>query len=76
MIDDIKFNVIDKNRNIKSYIIIDKFNKNNKNFIIYQEEYKDDLYASLYEISNNSIKLIPIENDADYDIVDEYLENL
>lgn len=76
MIEDIKFNVIDNNGNVKNYIIIEKFIKNNKNYLIYQEENKEDLYAALYEIVNETIKLIPIENDKDYDVVDEYLENI
>ena len=76
MIEDINFNVIDNNGNVKNYIIIEKFNKNNKNYLIYKEENKEDLYAALYEIVNETIKIIPIENDEDYDVVDEYLENI
>lgn len=76
MIEDISFNIIDNKGNIRNYIILDKFNKNNKKYIIYKEEGKDDLYASLYEIINDTVKIIPIENEKDYDIVDEYLERL
>jgi len=76
MIEDIKFNIIDNNGEIKNFIILEKFNKNNKNYLIYKEENKEDLYAALYEIINESIKIIPIDNDEDYDIVDEYLENI
>lgn len=76
MIEDINFNIIDNNGIIKNYIILEKFNKNNKNYLIYKEENKEDLYAALYEIINKTIKIISIENDEDYDIVDEYLENL
>lgn len=76
MIEDINFNIIDNNGVIKKYVILEKFNKNNKNYIIYKEENKDDLYAALYEIINETIKIIPITNDQDYDIVDEYLENI
>ena len=76
MVEDINFNVIDNNGNVKNYTIIEKFTKNNKNYLIYKEENKEDLYAALYEIVNETIKLIPIENDEDYDVVDEYLENI
>lgn len=76
MIDDIKFTTLDKSGIEKTFIILEKFTKNNKNYIIYKQENNDDLYASLYEINENYIKLIPIESEIDYDIVDEYLENL
>lgn len=76
MIEDINFNVIDNNGIVKNYIILEKITKNNKNYLIYKEENKEDLYAALYEIVNETIKIIPIENDEDYDVVDEYLENI
>lgn len=76
MINDISFNYIDEYGSVKKYIIIDKLNKNNKNFIIYKEENKEDLYASVYEVIKDKIKLIPIKDDKDYDIIDEYLESL
>lgn len=76
MIEDIKFTTLDETGIEKTFIVLEKFSKLGKNYIIYQEENKEDLYASLYEINENNIKLIPIESDSDYDIVDEYLENL
>ena len=72
----ISFNHIDENGTIKEFIIVDRFSNNNKNYIIYKEDGKEDLYADLYEIVDDKIKIIPIDNDADYDIVDKYLENL
>jgi len=76
MIENINFNMIDKDGVIKNFIILEKFNKNNKNYLIYKENGKDDLYAALYEVINEKIKIIPIENEEDYDVVDEYLENI
>jgi len=76
MVENINFKTIDNKGDIKKYTILDRFNKNNKNFIIYKEENKDDLYAALYEIINETMKIIPIEDDKDYDIVDEYLESV
>ncbi len=76
MIDDIKFNIINDNGIEETYLIIDKFEKDDKKFILYQEENKDELYASFYEIIDDKIKLTKIEKDEDYDIVDEYLERL
>lgn len=75
MIDDIKF-CLNVNNEIKNFIIIDKFSANNKNYIIYKEENSEEIYSSLYEIINDDIKIIPIESDVDYDIVDDYLDNL
>lgn len=75
MIEDIKFSVIE-NGLLKEYIIIEQFNKNNKNYIIYKEDNNDDIYAALYEMIDDKIKIIPIEDEKDYDIVDDYLENL
>ena len=76
MIDDIKFNIINDNGIEETYLIIDKFEKDDKKFILYQEENKDELYASFYEIIDDKIKIIQSEKDEDYDIVDEYLERL
>lgn len=75
MIDDIKFNLITDNQE-KTFLIIDKFSIGNKNYIIYKEEDGEDLYASLYEMIDNNIKIIPIESDIDYDVVDKYLSEL
>lgn len=76
MIDDIKFNLLNDSGIEETYLIIDKFEKDDKKFILYQEENKDELYASFYEIIDDKIKLTKIEKDEDYDIVDEYLERL
>lgn len=76
MIDNITFNYIDEKGNSIKYIIVDKFIKNNKNYIIYEEENKEDLYGALYEIIDDKIKIIPIEDEKDYDIIDEYLDNI
>ncbi len=72
----ISFDYIDDEGNSIKYEIIDRFNKNGKNYIVYSEEDKEELYAALYEVIDNKIKIIPIIDDKDYDIVDEYLENL
>ncbi len=60
----------------KKYLIIDKFNKENKDFIILKEDGSDEIYASLYEINDDKLKIIPITDDKDYDLVDEYLGEL
>ena len=73
---DIKFNHVDKHGDIKQYNILDKININNKNYIIYEEDKRKDIYASLYEIIDDKIKLIEITDEKDYDLIDKYLEKL
>ena len=74
--ENINFEYINIDGNIEHYTILDKFEKNNKKFIIYEKEDESEIYAALYEIIDDKIKIIPIENNEDYDIVDEYLESL
>lgn len=74
--ENINFEYINSNGDIEHYTILDKFEKNKKKFIIYQKEDESEIYAALYEIIDDKIKIIPIENNEDFDIVDEYLESL
>ena len=76
MIDDVSFNYLTEDGILKKYIIIDKFRNDNKNFIIYKEDNQDELYASIYEIIDDKIKIIPIDKEEDYNTVDKYLERL
>ena len=73
---DITFTQMDAQGNVIKYSIVDRFTKNNKNYIIYKEEGKDELYTDLYEISDDKLIIIPIKDQSDYDIVDRYLESL
>lgn len=73
---DVLFDYMDQFGTIRHYRIIDRFQKDNKNYMIYKEEGKEDLLADLYEIIDDKLKIIPITDDKDYDIVDEYLESL
>jgi len=76
MVEDITFNYMDELGNIKTYTIIEKFSENNKNYIIFKEKNNDNLYSALCEYIDDKIKIIPIEKEEDYDIVDKYLESL
>lgn len=49
------------------------FEKNNKRFVIYQDE-EDEILASYYIIKNDKMIIMPITDDKDYDIVDIELE--
>ena len=73
---DILFDYVNQFGETKHYRIIDRFYKNGNNYLIYSEDGSDDLLADKYEIVDDKIKIIPIIDDRDYDIVDEYLENL
>ena len=72
----ISFSRMDEKGNIIKYSIVDRFTKNNKNYIIYKEEGKEELHADLYETSDDKLIIIPIKDQSDYDIVDRYLESL
>ena len=50
--------------------------KNNKKDLIYKEDGNDDIYSALFDIVDDKIKIIPITDNSDYDVVDEYLESL
>lgn len=52
--------------------IIAMFSRFNKNYIIYEEN--DEYLASLYVLEKDEIRLIPITDEKDFDIVDDYLE--
>ena len=73
---DILFDYINQFGEIKHYRIIDSFQNNDKNYIIYKEEGTDDLLADLYEVVHDNLNIIHITDESDYDVVDEYLENL
>ena len=73
---DIVFNYMDNNGVLHEYNIIARFNKNNKNYMIYSETGSEEIYADLYEVIDNKIKIIPISNEEDYSVVDDYLESL
>ena len=71
--------ITDSLGNIKEYKILSTFKKqsNNKNYIIYTDNTKDNLgnlniYASIFYPDDNS-KLEDIEDEEDWDIVEKIL---
>ena len=72
------FNIIDNSGNKIECDVLGMFTHGDKNFIIYTDNEQDDnekeVYASLYEIKNNCIVLLPITSESDWDLVDSYLE--
>lgn len=72
------FKTIDKNGIEVNCDVIGTFIKENKKFIVYTDgtivNGIKEVYASFYEeIGDNNIKLLPIINDEDWDLVDNYL---
>jgi len=49
------------------------FEKNNKSFIVYQDN-DNEILASLYKIEGDKAKITPIIDEKDYDLVDDELE--
>ena len=70
------FNHMNKFGNIEECYIVDNFAKDDKNYVIYKSSDSGYLYADLYEIVDDKLKIIPITKEEDYDIVDRYLESL
>lgn len=49
------------------------FEKNNKNFIVYKDN-EDDILSSYYKNEEDKLIIMPITDEADYDLVDIELE--
>ena len=49
------------------------FEKDNKKFLVYKDK-QDDILASYYKKEDDKLIIMPITDDADYDIVDIELE--
>ena len=59
--------------NKDEYEIIKSIQKDNNNYLIYKGK-NNELYASKYEIINNELVLNPIENDKEWDFIDNNVE--
>lgn len=55
------------------YELLFMFNKNNKNFIVYEDK-DNEILASYYEKDGDKLIITPILDDNDYDIVDKELK--
>lgn len=60
------------NQKIKCELLF-TFEKDNKKFLVYKDK-QDDILASYYKKEDDKLIIMPITNDADYDIVDIELE--
>ncbi len=75
-----KFKIIDGDKEIICDIVM-TFNNNNIDYIVYTDGTKDDngdleIYASRYVLNNDQYILNPIEDDSEWDLVDEMLESV
>lgn len=66
------FETYDINGNKLNCKVLFTFHKNNKNFIVYTDE-KYDILASYFEATKDKITIIPINNEEDFDLIDEEL---
>ena len=75
------FNILDGYGNKVECSIIGTFVKEDKKFVIYTDgtvdhnDNKKEVYASLYEIEEDNLILLPINDEKDWDLVDEYLDD-
>ena len=74
------FKVIENGKEINCEIILTfRDDNNNRNYIVYTDGTRDEsgeleIYASRYIISNNNYILQEIENDYEWDLIDNILE--
>lgn len=75
------FKVIDNGKEISCEIVLTFRDQNNDiNYIVYTDGTKDDnneleIYASRYILDNNNLILKEIENDYEWDLIDNMLES-
>ena len=77
--EDLTFEIEDKNGKINKYELLLSFTENNKNYIVYTDALTDDdenkneklnIYASTYDIKDNKYVIDDI-NEEDYDLVNK-----
>lgn len=70
------FKIVEDNKviNCKSIMTFNDSN-NGINYVVYNEEGDSNIYASRYIIENDNIVLKPIENDYEWNMIDNMLES-
>jgi uncharacterized protein YrzB (UPF0473 family) len=78
-----KINAIDINGNLKEYDTILTYHNDeyNKDYIVYTDNTLDEegntkVYASIYNPDQDETKLLPIETDKEWKIIETILEEL
>ena len=70
-----EFKIIDDGKEINcESILIFRDDNNNRNYIVYMEENDDNVYSSRYNIVNGEIVLEAIENEYEWNMIDNMLE--
>ena len=67
------FEIYDNNENKLNCEVLFTFNKNNKNFIVYNDQ-DGDILASYFETTGDKTTISPIKDENDFDLVDKELE--
>lgn len=74
------FDVINEHGDKIHCDVIGMFSHDDKNFIIYTDneivDNEKEVLASLYRLEGNNVILLPITEDRDWDLVDNYLEGM
>jgi len=73
------FSILNDEGKIINCNVIGIFKHEDKDFVVYTDESTDneEIFASLYKLDDDdNIKLLPITDDKDWDLVDNYLEEL
>ena len=75
------FKVLDEYGKVVLCNVLGTFSHDDKNFIVYTDgtkiNNKEEVYASLYTMDkDNNLKLLPIFEEKDWDLVDEFLKEL
>ena len=67
---------VEENGKNKKFNIIKIVKRNDKNYIIYNEENSDEINASTYNIVDNKVILGEIKTKEEWDYIDSILEGL
>ena len=70
-----EFKILEDGKEIKcKSILVFKDDNNDINYIVYKEENNDEMYASRYSIIDKNIVLQAIENEYEWNLIDNMIE--
>ena len=71
-----EFSIINDGKEIKcKSILVFRDDNNDINYIVYNEENDDNIYAARYILENDEIVLEPIEHEQEWNLIDNMLES-
>ena len=70
-----EFSIINDGKEIKcKSILVFRDDNNDINYIVYNEENDDNIYAARYILENDEIVLEPIKHEQEWNLIDNMLE--